>query len=175
MKKVTALLLGLVLLFAAGCSGSKVTATPDSAEGVLKAYVQALQNKEYEQAYSYLKTSKSKEQYVQEKKSGSMKFKDFEVKDVKTEGDKGTGSVVFKTGNAQMPEVTLYAELVKEGNKWFISNLGMGGSMGGMGAPAGMPTGGMPPATGGTGGAASSGTANPHGPGGSIPLDNNSK
>ncbi len=179
MKKIMALLLGLVLVFGVvGCGNSGGSASADSPEGVLKAYYQALQDKKYEEAYGYLKTTKTKDEYVQEKKSNTMNFKEFTVQDVKATGDTATGTVVFKTGNAQMPEIPLEAQMVKENGKWLVSQVGMGGSEGGAGgapagmggtAPAGM--GGSGAAPSGMGGSVAPGTPNPHGAGGSIPLD----
>jgi len=173
VKRILALCVALLFLLAAGCGSKSKTYSKDSPEGVVQAYYQALKDRKYEEAYGYLKAPwpVSKEEYVKGRKSSGMTFKAFTVGKAQVQGDSATVPVQFKTGVSSMPEVTLNINLVKD-KSWRISDLGMGGKSGhGSGTPpAGMsPAGGMPPA-GGMGGTVP-GSANPHGPGGSIPLD----
>ncbi len=170
MRKVLVLLLGILVLLTAGCGGSKSTFAPDSPEGVAQAYYQALQDGKPDVAYGYLKDwSLSKEDYVKEKKSNGMMFKSFTVQKGEVVGKAANVPVKFETGVSSMPEINMMITLEKDQNDWKITSLGMEG-MSGHGAEG--PASGMPPA-GGMGGVDGTvyGSPNPHGPGGSIPLD----
>jgi len=171
MKKVLALCFIAVLIFTAGCTGSKKTSS-GAPEAVVKGYYDALKNKKYETAYEYCKFSSptTKAEFVQERKQAGMNFKEFTVGKATITGTKAAVPVTFKTGISTMPELTVTKNLEK-GKDWKIiyATSGMGGSTGGsvyspMGGSSGM--GGM----GGMGGTAP-GTANPHGAGGSVPLN----
>ena len=176
MRRILLLCLGILVLLAAGCGGDKNAFSPDSPEGVAQAYYQALQDGKPDMAYGYLKDwSKSKEEYVEEKKSNGMMFKNFTVQKGEVVGKAANVPVKFETGISSMPEINMMITMEKDQNDWKITSLGMGGTdgHGAEGSVSGMPpVGGMPPA-GGAGGVGGTvyGSSNPHGPGGSIPLD----
>lgn len=159
MKKLAVFCVGILLLFVVGCSGgSKSTYSANSPEGTAQAYYQALSDGKPDVAYQYRKFNqpKTKEQFVSERKSTGMKFKDFTVGKAQITGTTAVVPVTFKTGNSSMPEFTMNIQLVKE-KTWLISNMGVGGQTGA--GTSGTNT--MPPASG----------VNPHGAGGSIPLN----
>ncbi|PKM82879.1 MAG: hypothetical protein CVU89_01720 [Firmicutes bacterium HGW-Firmicutes-14] len=170
MRKVLLLFIGVMIIFAAGCGGSKTQSySADSPEGTVQAYYQALENGKPGDAYEYRKFDppKSKDEFVKEQR---MPFEDFTIAGkAEIQGNTATVPVKFKTGVSTMPEITMDVALQKD-KKWQITGFNVGGgTMGGSGdgAPSDMPPSGMPP----TGGTADGQTANPHAPGGSIPLD----
>ena len=159
MKKLSVFCVGILLLFVVGCGGgSKSTYSANSPEGTVQAYHQALSDGKPDVAYQYRKFDqpKTKEQWISERKSAGMTFKDFTVGKAKITGTTAEVPVTFKTGNSSMPELTMNIQLVKE-KTWLISSIGVGGQTGA--ATSG--TGSMPPASG----------VNPHGAGGSVPLN----
>lgn len=161
MKRLAVFCIGIFLLFVVGCGGgSKNTYSANSPEGAAQAYYQALKDGKPDVAYQYRKFDppKTKEQFVNERKSAGMTFKDFTIGKAQIAGTTATVPVTFKTGNSSMPEFTMNLQLVKE-KSWLISNLGVGGQTGG--APSGSATKSLPPASG----------TNPHGAGGSVPLN----
>lgn len=163
MKKLAFLLTGLLILFVTGCGGgtkAKTTFSPTSPEGVTQAYYQALKDGKADAAYQYRKFDppKTKEQFVQERQSAGMTFKDFSIGKGQIQGTLAVVPVTFKTGDSAMPEFTMSIQLVKE-QSWLIANTGVGTQT--EAATGGSETGTAPPADG----------ANPHGTGGSIPLN----
>lgn len=172
MKKLVVLCIGLLFLLSAGCGGSKTeTASADSPEAAAKAYYQALKDGKPDVAYGYRKFDppKTKEQFVAEKKSNSMQFKDVTVGKAEINGNKATVEVKLKTGNASMPEIPINVSLEKD-KSWQIVATGMGGGMGGPagGAPSGM--GGTPPAGMGSGGTPPAGMGSGSAPSGMPPA-----
>lgn len=177
MKKILVLCVGLMFLLALGCGGGSKTYSGDSPESAVSSYYQALKDKKPDMAYQFLKNpQKSKDQFVQEKKSGGMSFKEFTVGKAEIKGNTAVVPVKFKTGFAAMPELTMDIS-VEKGKIWQITDLGMGGKAGHNAAPpAGMPPAGSPPAgsipqAGGSGSGVAPGSPNPHAPGGSVPLN----
>lgn len=173
LKKIAIFCIGMLLMVALGCGGSRDTVKypANTPEGVAQAYYQALKDGKPDLAYQYKKfnSPKTKEQFVTERKNAGMTFQEFTVGKSTITGTTATVPVTFKTGNSAMPELTMNVQLVKDKN-WLISDTGLGGQAGHgtSSPPSGMPpagsappAGSMPPATG----------ANPHGAGGSIPLN----
>jgi len=160
LKKLSVFCIGILILFVVGCGGSKSTYSAESPEGVVQAYYKALKDGKPDEAYQYRKfePSKTKEQFVSEREGAGMTFKDFTVGKGTLTGTTAMVPVTFKTGNSSMPEFTMNIQLVKEQN-WLISGTGMGGQAGTAHGSSETQT--MPPASGG----------NPHGEGGSVPLN----
>jgi hypothetical protein len=170
VKRILVICLGLLFLLAAGCDSKKESVSTNSPEGVVKGYYDALKGGKPDVAYGYLKApwSKTKEVFVQEKKSGGMMFKDFTVQKAQIKGTTGTVPVIFKTGVATMPEMTMNVQ-VEKGKTWVITSLGMSGGTG-MGGTTSGNTYGTPPAGmgGGMPGGVPGGTP-PAGMGGGTP------
>lgn len=128
MKKILVVSICLLILLTAGCTGSKKSDfTPESPEGVVEAYYTALQNGKPAEAYEYLKAPWviGKEDFVREKSSSGVSFKEFSVGKGEISGSTATVPVKFKTGVSSMPELTLTITLEK-GDAWKITSLGMG-------------------------------------------------
>lgn len=171
MRKLLVIGIGLLFFLTTGCGGGKTEKYSDtSPEGVVQAYYDALLDGKPDVAYGFLKAPwpKSKDEFVAEKKTGGMSFKEYTVGTAQMAGNKATVPVVFKTGISSMPEVTMNLGL-ELGKAWEIADFGMGSvaghvyddSSGGQAVDTG---------SGGMGGAVP-GSPNPHGPGGSVPLD----
>ena len=143
MKKILVLCFGLLILLSAGCGGSKKV-SGSSPEAVAQAYYDALKNGKYEEAYEYRKFNppKTKDQFVKERQSSGMVFKEFSIGKATIKGDTATVPVKFKTGSPNMPELSISITLVNDKGWKITSTMGGGGGMG-----SGMPPGGSTPST----------------------------
>ena len=163
MKRIVAIFLSLMFLFAVGCGGSSKTKSADTPEGATQAYYQALKDNKPEVAYGYRKFTppKIKDDFVKERKSAGMTFKDFTVEKGKITGNTAVVPVKFKTGFAGMPEFTMNVQLVKD-KSWQISDTGLSGQTGqgnGASSPSGSSAGKMPPSGSSSGGMPPSGSS----------------
>lgn len=171
MKKLAIICIGILVMLLLGCGGSsKSTYSANSPEGAAQAYYQALGDGKPDIAYQYRKFDppKTKEQFVSERKSAGMTFKEFSVGKGQITGTMAVVPVTFETGNSSMPEFTMNIKLVKEQN-WLILDLGMGGQTGA--APTDSTTKTMPSTDSTTSTMPPASGVNPHGAGGSVPLN----
>ena len=147
MKKILVLCFGLMLMLTAGCGGSKKVSA-DTPEAVAQGYYQALKEGKFEQAYEYrsFSTPKTKEQFVQERKSSPMLFKDFAIGKATVTGNQATVPVKFTTDNATMKELTINIQLAKDDGWKITSTMSSGGPSAGSGSGLQMP----PPGSGTT-------------------------